>query len=68
MENNEKLFEITFAMMKEQKRKLMLDNFIYLNDNLYEERGLVEDDELIKAKELMPFKFMFLMTIICVKG
>ena len=68
MENNEKLFEITFAMMKEQKRKLMLDNFIYLNDNLYEERGLVEDDELTKAKELMPFKFMFFMTIICVKG
>lgn len=68
MESNEKLFEITFAMMKEQKHKLMMDNFIYLNDNLSEGWGLVEEDELTKAKELMPFKFMFLMTIICVKG
>lgn len=68
MDNDEKLFEITFAMMKQQKQKLMFDDVIYLNDNLEDEHAFVEDDELDKAKELMPFKFMFSMTIICVKG
>lgn len=68
MENNEKLFEITFAMMKEQKRKLMLDDFLYLNDNLSVGQQLAEDDELKKSELLMPMKFMFTLVVICKRG
>ena len=68
MDSNERLFEITFAMMKDQKHKLMLDDFLYLNDNLSDEHPFVEDDELEMANQLMPMKFMFTMTVVCVKG
>ena len=68
MESNERLFEITFAMMKDQKHKLMLDDFLYLNDNLSEERSFAEDEELKTARQLMPMKFMFTMTIVCLQG
>ena len=68
MDSNERLFEITFAMMKDQKHKLMLDDFLYLNDNLSDEHPFVEDDELEMANQLMPMKFTFTMTVVCVKG
>lgn len=68
MEENEKLYEITFAMMANQKHKLMLDDFIYLNDNLDDEHLIAEEYEMDKAKALMPFKYMFTMTIVCLSG
>ena len=68
MENNERLLEVTFAMMAGQQHKLMMDNFIYLNDNLDEKYKIAEEYEMEKAKDMMPFKYMFNMTIICVSG
>lgn len=68
MDSNERLFEITFAMMKDQKHKLMLDDFLYLNDNLKAEHPIAEADELKKSEQLMPMKFMFTLVVICKRG
>jgi len=68
MDNNEKLLEINFGMMAGQKHKLMVDNFILLNDNISSEKNITEEEEFNKAHELMPMKFMFSLVIICKKG
>ena len=54
--------------MSSQSHRVVLDDFILLNDNIDKEHPLVEEDEFSKAKEMMPMKFMFTLVIICKEG
>lgn len=66
MEKEIKLTEYQFDMLPSDNRKLVLENFVLLDDNL----DSTEDLELNKHfnKQLFPIKLMFPLVIICHQG
>ena len=66
MENEIKLTELQFDMLPTDERRLVLENFMLLDDNLDATEDLVLDHHI--NKHIFPLKLMFPLIIICRQG
>lgn len=68
MKENDKLVEISFAMIAGEHHQLVIDNFFLLNDNLDNNDPIIQKARMEQAAAVMPFKMMFTLVIVCRKG
>ena len=66
MVNEIKLTEFQFDMLPSDDNKLVLENFIFLDDNLDSTEDLELDSHI--SKQIFPLKLMFPLTMICRQG
>ena len=66
MENEIKLTELQFDMLPTDERRLVLENFVLLDDNLDSTEDLELDSHI--SKQIFPLKLMFPLTMICRQG
>ena len=66
MENEIKLTEFQFDMLPTDERRLVLENFVLLDDNLDSTEDLELDNHI--SKQLFPLKLMFPLIMICRQG
>lgn len=66
MENEIKLTEFQFDMLPSNERRLVLENFVLLDDNLDSTDDIKLDN--YANKQLSPFKLMFPLVFICSQG
>ena len=66
MENEIKLTEFQFDMLPTDENRLVLENFVLLDDNLDSTEDLVLDNHI--SKQIFPLKLMFPLILICRQG
>ena len=66
MENELKLTEFQFDMLPSDENRLVLENFVLLDDNLDSTEDLMLDNHI--NKQLFPLKVMFPLILICRQG
>ena len=66
MEKETKLTEFQYDMLPTDERRLLLENFVLLDDNLDSTEDLELDNHI--NKQLFPIKLMFPLVMICQQG